>query len=92
MKAGMNGVLNCSVLDGWWAEGYRPDIGWAIGSGEVYKDEELQDKIESEALYDLLEREIVPTFYRRGRDGLPPRLDREDALIHKSGGEGILDA
>jgi len=71
MKAGMNGVLNCSVLDGWWAEGYRPDIGWAIGSGELYKDEELQDKIESEALYDLLEREIVPTFYRRGRDGLP---------------------
>jgi len=71
MKAGMNGVLNCSVLDGWWAEGYRPDIGWAIGLGEEYRDEELQDKIESEALYDLLEREILPTFYRRGRDNLP---------------------
>jgi starch phosphorylase len=71
MKAGMNGVLNCSVLDGWWAEGYRSDIGWAIGQGEQYKDEELQDKIESEALYDLLEREILPTFYRRGRDSLP---------------------
>jgi starch phosphorylase len=71
MKAGMNGVLNCSVLDGWWAEGFRPDIGWAIGLGEEYKDEELQDKIESEALYDLLEREILPTFYRRGRDSLP---------------------
>jgi starch phosphorylase len=71
MKAGMNGVLNCSVLDGWWAEGFSPDIGWAIGSGEEYQDEVLQDKIESEALYDLLEREIVPTFYRRGRDNLP---------------------
>jgi len=71
MKAGINGVLNCSVLDGWWAEGYRPEIGWAIGSGEEYKDEALQDQIESEALYDLLEREIVPMFYQRGRDGLP---------------------
>ena len=71
MKAGMNGVLNCSVLDGWWAEGFRADNGWAIGLGEEYRDEELQDKIESEALYDLLEREIVPTFYRRGRDNLP---------------------
>jgi len=71
MKAGMNGVLNCSILDGWWAEGYKPGIGWAIGLGEEYKDDELQDKIESEALYDLLEREIVPTFYRRGRDNLP---------------------
>ncbi len=74
MKAGMNGVLNCSVLDGWWAEAYAkhgPSIGWAIGSGEMYADEELQDQIESEALYDLLEREIVPEFYQRGRDGLP---------------------
>jgi starch phosphorylase len=71
MKAGVNGVLNCSILDGWWAEGYGPDVGWAIGSGEEYKDEELQDRIESEALYDLLEHEIVPLFYQRGRDGLP---------------------
>jgi starch phosphorylase len=71
MKAGMNGVLNCSVLDGWWAEAYNPDIGWAIGSGETYDDEELQDEVESKALYDLLEREIIPTFYQRGRDGLP---------------------
>ncbi len=71
MKAGMNGVLNCSILDGWWAEAYTPEIGFAIGSGEEYKDEELQDKVESEALYDLLESEIIPLFYRRGRDGLP---------------------
>ena len=71
MKAGMNGVLNCSVLDGWWAEAYAPEYGWAIGKGESYEDEELQDDIESKALYDLLEREVIPLFYNRGRDGLP---------------------
>ncbi len=86
MKAGMNGVLNCSVLDGWWAEGYSPDIGWAIGQGEEYKDEELQDKIESENLYDLLEREILPTFYRRGRDNLPREwIARMRASIKSTG-------
>jgi starch phosphorylase len=71
MKAVMNGVLNCSVLDGWWAEAYSPDYGWAIGNGEIYDDPEMQDEIESKALYDLLEREIVPLYYDRGRDGLP---------------------
>ncbi len=71
MKAAVNGVLNCSVLDGWWDEAYTPDVGWAIGRGEVYDEENLQDDVESKALYDLLEREIVPLFYQRGRDGLP---------------------
>ncbi len=71
MKAAMNGVLNCSVLDGWWDEAYEPELGWAIGTGEEYEDTNLQDDIESKALYDLLEREIIPTFYERGRDGLP---------------------
>lgn len=71
MKAGMNGVLNCSVLDGWWAEAYTPDIGWAIGSGEEYQDQDLQDKIEAQDLYDLLEHEILPLFYSRGRDNTP---------------------
>ncbi len=71
MKAAINGVLNCSILDGWWAEGYQPSLGWAIGSGERYEDEEQQDEIESKLLYDLLEREIVPRYYDRGRDGLP---------------------
>ncbi len=71
MKAAMNGVLNLSVLDGWWDEGYDPSIGWPIGNGEEYTDHEQQDEIESKALYDLLEREIVPSFYERGRDGLP---------------------
>jgi starch phosphorylase len=71
MKAAMNGVLNCSILDGWWDEAYCPEVGWAIGHGEQYQDERLQDDIESKALYDLLEREIVPMFYQRGHDGLP---------------------
>ena len=71
MKAAMNGVLNLSILDGWWDEIYTPECGWAIGSGEEYEDQELQDEIESKAAYDLLEREIIPLFYTRGRDGLP---------------------
>ena len=71
MKAAINGVLNCSVLDGWWDEAYTPDVGWAIGHGEHYDDTNLQDEVESKALYDLLEREIIPLFYHRGRDGLP---------------------
>ena len=71
MKAAMNGVLNVSVLDGWWAEAYDASIGWQIGGGENYEDTDRQDEIESKALYDLLEREVVPTFYERGRDGLP---------------------
>jgi starch phosphorylase len=71
MKAAMNGVLNCSILDGWWDEAYVPEVGWAIGHGEQYQDEKLQDDVESKALYDLLEREIIPIFYKRGNDGLP---------------------
>jgi starch phosphorylase len=71
MKAAMNGVLNCSIMDGWWDEAYTPEVGWAIGHGEQYVDEKLQDDIESKALYDLLERDIIPLFYQRGHDGLP---------------------
>lgn len=71
MKAAANGALNFSVLDGWWCEGYSVDTGWAIGSGEEYTDTAEQDLIESKALYDLLEKEIVPLFYERGRDDMP---------------------
>jgi starch phosphorylase len=71
MKAAVNGVLNLSVLDGWWAEGYQPEYGWAIGGGEEYGDPGLQDEVESKALYDLLEREIIPLFYERGPKDLP---------------------
>jgi starch phosphorylase len=73
MKATANGALNLSVLDGWWDEGYTPETGWAIGRGEEYADDqaEYQDRVEANAIYDLLEKEIVPLFYERGRDGLP---------------------
>src|SRR5208283_1970225 len=71
MEAAMNGTLNLSVLDGWWDEAYSTHIGWAIGRGEEYEDHALQDEVESKALYDLLEREIIPLFYTRGMDGLP---------------------
>ncbi len=73
MKVIYNGGLNASILDGWWAEGYDPSLGWRIGRGEEYpeSDWELQDFIESQALYDMLEQDLVPLFYRRGRDGVP---------------------
>jgi starch phosphorylase len=71
IKAAANGVLNLSILDGWWAEAYTPEIGWAIGHGEVYEDRNYQDHIESNALYDLLEKEVIRLFYTRGSDGLP---------------------
>lgn len=71
MKVTANGGLNCSVLDGWWDEAYSPETGWAIGHGEEYTDHEQQDAVESEALYTLLEQEIVPLFYDRGADGIP---------------------
>ncbi len=73
MKAAANGVLNLSTLDGWWDEAYEPAVGWAIGRGETYVDADYRDEFESEMLYDLLERDIVPAFYDRGVDGLPRR-------------------
>jgi starch phosphorylase len=71
MKAAANGSLNMSILDGWWVEGFQTGLGWAIGAGEEYDDHVYQDHIESQAIYDLLERCVVPLFYERGRDNLP---------------------
>ena len=79
MKALANGALNFSTLDGWWdeawqkAEAEKRFIGWAIGRGENYDNAEYQDQVESVALYDQLEHEIVPAFYERGADLLPRR-------------------
>jgi glycogen phosphorylase len=71
-KAAMNGVLNFSVLDGWWREGYNGHNGWAIGDENDYHDYEQQDQAHSESLYDILENEIVPLYYNeRSADGLP---------------------
>jgi glycogen phosphorylase len=71
MKAAANGVLNCSILDGWWVEGYDSDVGWAIGRGESYDNPAYQDQLESQALYDILEKQILPLFYKRTVDNLP---------------------
>ncbi|MBN2136322.1 MAG: alpha-glucan family phosphorylase [Sedimentisphaerales bacterium] len=71
MKAAANGVLNISTLDGWWCEGYTPDGGWAIGAGEDYDDPEYQDIVEAQALYNMLENEVIPLFYTRSVDNLP---------------------
>jgi len=76
MKVPPNGGINLSILDGWWCEGYAQDNGWAIGAGEDYEDQEYQDEVESTALYDLLENEIVPTFYERGTDDVPREWTR----------------
>ena len=73
MKAGANGVLNLSVLDGWWDEGYRPDVGWAIPSGATIDSPIADDAAEAESLYRLLRREVVPAFYQRDERGLSPR-------------------
>jgi starch phosphorylase len=88
MKAAVNGVLNLSVLDGWWAEGYAPDCGWAIGSGEQYDDPEENDAVEAEALYTLLEREVIPAFYSRDSSGRPREwTSMMTASIRRLGGQ-----
>lgn len=71
MKAAINGALNLSTLDGWWVEGYTPEVGWVIGSGESYDDSGYQDVVESQAIYNLLENEVTPLFYTRSADDLP---------------------
>lgn len=73
MKAGANGVLNCSVLDGWWDEGYSPEIGWAVPSGATLDRPTADDPAEAEGLYRVLEREVVPLYYERDGNGLPAR-------------------
>jgi len=70
-KAALNGIPNLSVLDGWWAEGYNGANGWAIQSGKRYDDPAAQDAADAEALYKLLEDEVVPLFYERDADDIP---------------------
>ena len=71
MKVLPNGGLNLSVLDGWWVEGYSPETGWAIGRDEDYTEPELQDELDANNIYDLLEHEIVPLFYQRDSHDVP---------------------
>jgi len=71
MKVLVNGGINISVLDGWWAEAYTPDVGWALGDGQEHGDDPAWDARDAEALYDLLEREVIPAFYTRDEQGIP---------------------
>ena len=71
MKAALNGVLNCSILDGWWDEAYDGTNGWAIGSGEIYSDHGYQDHVESQNIYHLLEDEIIPLYYQNREGQIP---------------------
>jgi starch phosphorylase len=71
MKVLVNGGLNLSELDGWWAEAYEPGVGWALGDGREHGDDAAWDAAEANDLYRLLEEEIVPEFYTRGADGVP---------------------
>jgi starch phosphorylase len=71
MKVLVNGGLNLSELDGWWVEAYTPEVGWALGDGQEHHDDPAWDAAEAEALYGLLEREVIPEFYARDGQGVP---------------------
>ena len=71
MKVLVNGGINLSVLDGWWAEAYTPDVGWAIGDGNEHGDDAHWDAIEANQLFNILEQEVVPEFYNRNEKGIP---------------------
>jgi len=86
MKAAMNGVINLSILDGWWVEGFSDDTGFKIGNGEEYESVELQDHLEAEMLYNALEREVLPLFYDRNEIGIPLRwIAKMKASIRMAG-------
>jgi phosphorylase/glycogen(starch) synthase len=71
MKATMNGVLNLSVLDGWWVEGYKQGAGWALPMERTYENQEFQNQLDAEMIYEMLENDIVPKFYKRDEEDVP---------------------
>jgi starch phosphorylase len=71
MKVLVNGGINLSELDGWWAEAYTPEVGWALGDGKEHGDDPSWDAMEAGQLYDLLEQKVVPEFYHRNKKGIP---------------------
>lgn len=73
MKAALNGTLNLSILDGWWAEFYDEENGWAIPTADSAGDSAERDKLEADSMYDLIEHQIAPRFYERNKDGVPSR-------------------
>ena len=87
MKVLVNGGINLSELDGWWAEAYTPEVGWALGDGQEHGDDPAWDAVEAEALYDLLEQRGDPRVLYPRRAGHPRRLGGADAGKH-----GAIDA
>jgi len=73
MKVLVNGGLNLSEIDGWWAEAYLPDVGWKLGDGQEHGEDPAWDAAEAEALYDRLECEVIPEYYARNTQGIPAR-------------------
>ena len=71
-KAEMNGVLNFSVLDGWWYEGYKQGAGWALTDKRTYENQQYQDQLDAATIYHILETEIIPTYYARNSKGYSP--------------------
>lgn len=72
-KAIMNGTLHFSVLDGWWVEGFKPGAGWGISEKRTYENQDFQDELDAETIYQILESKIIPNFYDRDKSGLPKR-------------------
>jgi len=84
MKAALNGVLNVSIRDGWWDEAYSPEVGWAIGRGEEVADRTRQDELDADALFSLLENDVIPCYYDRDEQGVPRRwTERMRASIRR---------
>lgn len=71
MKVLVNGGLNLSELDGWWAEAYSPEVGWALGDRQEHGDDPAWDAAEAQALYEILEKQVIPAFYKRDQNGIP---------------------
>ena len=90
MKVLVNGGLNFSELDGWWAEAYSPQVGWAIGDGQEHGDDPAWDAAEAEAMYTLLEREVVAEFYERSGNGTPIEMVGADPRKYGPAHAGIF--
>src|SRR5208283_6189161 len=73
MKVLVNGGLNLSELDGWWAEAYSPEVGWALGDGNEHGEDPAWDAAEADALCQVLEQHVIPAFYTRDHSGIPTR-------------------
>ena len=86
-KAAVNGVINFSVLDGWWAEGYNSKNGWTIGDNSEYTDYEVQDKVDSQSIYNTLENKIIPMYYDKDKNGISTKWVKtmKEAIISSGG-------